>query len=246
MGQRPSAVFALIDAMDDGIAKVLQARGVNAGPRTGELTHRVPKLPVLVDGKTRIEPSAIRRFTGQPLFTVVDAEAAQGEILRVFTDQDKAKEYLSAVKIDDPAVPGSPDRGLRPIQTDPKSQASPIAGGSNGPPGGVPPNSGYIDLYEHVDYGGAVWRVREWERVTVGDFSKDLMCCGFLAWGWISANDMVSSVDCMVSGDAPWVVLWEDADLMGNSIGIWGRSMVDSLVPYGWNDRASSLQIWYF
>jgi hypothetical protein len=246
MPQRPSAIFALIDALDEGIAKALQARGVNAGPRPGELTHRAPQIPVLLDGKTRIEPGAIRRFAGQPLFTVVDPEAAQGEILRVFTHQEKAKEYLSGLKIEDPIAPGSPDKGLRFSQVDPRSQASPIAGGSNGPPGGVPPNSGYIDLYEHVDWGGAVWRVREWERVTVADFSTDLMCCGFLAWGWVSANDMVSSVDCMVSGDAPWVVLWEDANQGGSNIAIWGRSQASTLVDFGWNDRASSLQIWYF
>jgi hypothetical protein len=178
----------------------------------------------------------------------VDTEAAEGEVLRVFTDQEKAKEYLSGLKLPDVEAPGSPDRGIRPEPQDPRSQSSahpPISGGQE-PPGGVPPDSGYIDLYEHTDWGGAVWRVREWEHKTVADFSTDLMCCGFLAWGWVSANDMASSVDCMVSGNAPFVVLFEDADLMGSSIGIWGRSMVPSLVPYGWNDRASSLQIWYF
>jgi hypothetical protein len=249
MPQRASGFLAVVEALNDEIAKVLQARGVDASPRDGELTHRAPQLPVLLDGKTRVEPGAVRRFAGQPLHTVVDTEAAQGEVLRVYTDQEKAKEYLSGLKIEDPEAPGSPNLGLRSTQPDARSQSGPhppISGGSNGPPGGVPPNSGYIDLYEHVDWGGAVWRVREWERVTVPDFTKDLKCCGFLAWGWVNANDKASSVDCMVSGNAPWVVLWEHINQGGSSIGIWGRSMVSSLVPYGWNDRASSLQIWYF
>ena len=225
------------------------ASQIDAGPRGSELTHKVPKLPVLLDDKKRLDPLAIRRWAGQPLHTVVDQEALQGEILRVFTDLEKGKEYMSGLTFEEPDAPGAPDRGLLPAEPSPDPRDSsrpPIAGGSNGlPPGGVPSDNGFIDLFEHVEFGGCTWRIREFERKTVGNF-LDLWACGFLWWGWKNANDQVSSVDTLVSGNLPVVVMWENISLSGSTISFFGRGVLRSLVPFGWNDRASSLQIWYF
>jgi hypothetical protein len=231
------------------LQRALQENQIDVGPRETELTHKVPRLPILLDDRHRLDPLVIRRWAGQPLHTVVDQEALDGEILRVFTDFDKAKEYVSGLTFEEPDAPGAPDRGLRPAEqpSDPReSSHPPIAGGSNGlPPGGVPPDGGFIDLFEHVDFGGCTWRVREWERKTVRNFS-DFWACGFLWWGWKNANDQVSSVDTLVSGNRPVVVMWEHALLTGSTIAFFGRGVLPSLVPFGWNDRASSLQIWYF
>jgi hypothetical protein len=241
-----------MDARDRNFARefheVLQGKGIDASPRSHELTHKPPQLPVLLDGKNRLDPLAIRRFAGRPLFTVVDQEAVEGEVLRVFTDKETAREYMSGLRFDEPDAPGAPDVSLRrdrPSAGSPGSQYPPVAGGSDGFPGGVPPDGGFINLFEHVDWGGCQWRILEWERKTVADFTQ-FWACGFLFWGWVNANNTISSLDCMVSGQSPWVTLWDLTNLGGSGIGIWGRSMPSSLVPFGWNDRASSLQIWYF
>jgi hypothetical protein len=234
-------------------AQWLEAGGVTDGsPRPSELTHRVPGLPILLDGRRLDDPGTIRRFTGQALHTVVDQEALEGNLLRIYTDRAEAEDHARNLRFDEPQVPGAPERGLRPEASSPPTypQVSnetglpPIAGGQ-GYPGGVPPNGGYIDLYEHVNQGGHSWRVREWERKAVADF-RTLVSCIPWPFNCMDANDQVSSIDCLISGQNPFVLLAEDINLGGSWLWLWGRSIAPNLVPFGWNDRASSLLIVYF
>jgi hypothetical protein len=218
--------------------------GVHATPRLHHLTHRLPTLPIVIDGK-RAHPSAIRRHAGRALHTVVDHDALAGEVLQVFTDREKAEEHIKDQTFAEPEAPGEPLMRLRDPELDADGSPLPVAGGSDGPPGGVPPDGGYVDLYEHQDWGGCTWRVLEWEHKTVRDY-RDLWACGFLAWGWRNANDQITCIDAMISGAKPMLVLAEHILLGGSWIWFPGRAFVPSLVPYGWNDRASSQMILYF
>jgi hypothetical protein len=223
--------------------------GIDASRPAGVISHRVPTMPLTIDGGEE-DPRAIKEYDGKPLHYAVDRDALDGQMLSVFTDSERAAQHVSNTILD--ALP----------RADAKSQISSLAPPqltaavkafwypqqpktADVPPGGVPPDGGYLDLYEHVDWGGCVWRVNEWERKTVGDFTQ-LLACGFAWWGWINANDRVSCIDALISGDKPVVVLAEHANLGGSWIWFPGRTFVPSLVPYGWNDRASSLIIMYF
>ncbi len=215
---------------------------VDATPLPHHLTHRVPSLPIVIDGK-RAHPTAIRRHTGRALHTVVDQDALAGEVLHVFTDREGAEEHVKDLIFDEPEAPDEPIVRLRDPELDADGALLPIAGGSNGPPGGVPPNGGYVELYEHQDFGGCSWRLLEWERKTVRDYRA--LGCGAL-WWYRDANDRVTSIDSMLSGNKPMLVLAEHILLGGSWTWFFGRSWIPSLVPFGWNDRVSSHMVLYF
>ncbi len=73
---------------------------------------------------------------------------------------------------------------------------------------------------------------------TLPDFTQVYRNC-FLWWCWNPWNDLVSSLRT----EDHVVRFWENIHLQGSSItfGVW--TQVPSLVPYGWNDRISSLQL---
>jgi hypothetical protein len=69
--------------------------------------------------------------------------------------------------------------------------------------------------------------------------------CGFLWWGWVNADNMVSSIDCLYSADV--VVFFDFPALAGSTLFIGtGDFQIPDLVPYGWNDRISSQIALYF
>jgi hypothetical protein len=65
-------------------------------------------------------------------------------------------------------------------------------------------------------------------------------------FGWIDANDQISSVDARISGNRPFVILFEHVNMGGSQLWLWGRDLVHDLGQFGWNDRASSLMMMYF
>jgi hypothetical protein len=83
---------------------------------------------------------------------------------------------------------------------------------------GAPPDWGYIELYEHVNFTGCSWRLLEWESHTEGDY-KNLTAFGFLWWGWKSANDAVASVDVRVSADA--ITFFDDMNINLSGSVLW-------------------------
>jgi hypothetical protein len=176
----------------------------------GVILHRVPEVPVVIDGED-MEPKAVRDFINQPLHTVLDQEAQDGGSLKIFPRWQAARDHF--------------------LRSAPE-QSSP------------PPQGGFVNLYENINFAGCEWHYPEWNG-TLGDFRK--LWCGW-SW-WYTADNRVSSVDCFIShppGGKSAVILCEFFNLGGSWFWIPGELQVASLVPFGWNDRASSLQMMYF
>ena len=192
--------------------------------------HKVPKLPIMID-QMEANPMDVREFTGRPLHTVLDQDALNHKMMQLFTTQESAEKYARSLPAQK-AKSGS--KKQKPVGT---SQASLTAG--------VSPDGGYLELYEHIDFGGCRWRLLEYNSHTVGNYSN-LLACGFLWWGWNNANNKISSLDIRVSAD--WVTFFDGINVNFSTGTIWmpGDSWVPNLVPFGWNDRISSHFLWYF
>src|SRR2546427_628523 len=100
-------------------------------------------------------------------------------------------------------------------------------------------------FYEHVNYAGAQL------SVSVGHALSDLRKVSFFPWWWINWNDQISSlkpapplVFTPDSSDDPLTVMYEHIDFDGSSLAFsYIPGDISSLVPYGWNDRVSSIAI---
>jgi len=190
----------------------------------GRANHKVPRMPIMID-QAKANPLDVRAFRDKPLHTVVDADAFDGKMLQIFTSKETSEEFArssaGAAKIRNQA--GTPQPTLTP---------------------GVPVDGGYIELYEHIDFGGCSWRVPEVNNHTVGNYGD--LWCGILWWAK-NANNRVSSVDVLVSADLVTFFDLEGINLIGGSSTITfpGNSWIPSFVPYGWNDRISSHLLWY-
>ena len=190
----------------------------------GNANHKVPRMPVMID-QAKANPLDVRAFMGKPLHTVLDADAIDGKMLQIFTNKQTADQFartsVSAAKKKMQATTAHP-------------MATP----------GVPPDGGYIELYEHIDFDGCSWRIPEANNHTVGNYG-DLWACGFLFWGWKHANNTVSSIDVIVSADLVTFFDLEGINLGGSTFTVPGNSWIPTLVPSGWNDRISSHLLWY-
>ena len=191
----------------------------------GSANHKVPRMPIMID-QAKANPMDVRAFLGKPLHTVVDADAFDGKMLQVFTSKKTADEFArsSAAAGKNKRRAGTPEPTLTP---------------------GVPPDGGYIELFEHVDFGGCSWYIPEpYHNHTVPNYA-DLWACGFLWWGWKNANNTVSSIDVLVSADLVTFFDLPGIDLSGSTLTVPGDSWIPSLVPFGFNDRISSHLLWY-
>ncbi|MFD3405374.1 hypothetical protein ACFWUU_32120 [Kribbella sp. NPDC058693] len=167
-------------------------------------------------------------------------------MLHVFTERAGAMEYLESISPDGATVT------LDEARTGSVAQAITAA-----PKNGVPSGGGYLDFYQYTDWGGCTWRMYEWEQhVNL----RDLWACGFLWWGWISADDRASSLDAAYSADLviffdrpfpeaafedwsnPANALWIDMRALPNPYHLW----IPNLHDLGWGDRISSQQSFYF
>jgi len=176
--------------------------------------HKVPRMPIMID-QSRADPMDVRDLRGQPLHTVLDDDGLNGKMLQIFTSKDKAEDYLKDV--------------LSGKLTSRRAKRAADA---------IPPGTGYLELYEHIDFGGCSWRLLEANIGNqVNDYST-LISCGFLWWGWRNANNMISSADIIVGRAA--VVFYDDINLAGSSFAVPGEAWIPNLVDHGWNDRFSS------
>jgi hypothetical protein len=197
----------------------------------GLRTHKVPRVPIMIDEK-EVDPMLVREFTGHPLHTVVDTDGLKGKMLKIFTTKDKALAFSKHLP--------KKDEGLK----EQRSKLEGVGTSQQALTAGIPPDGGYIELYEHVDFGGCAWRLLEYNNHTVANYGN-LWACGFLWWGWKNANNTVSSIDVRVSAD---LVSFCDGPNINLSSAIWfpGDSWITNLVMFGWNDRISSHLLWYF
>lgn len=198
--------------------------------------HKVPRMPIMID-QEKADPMDIRDLMGTPLHTVIDPDSINGKMLQIFTNKEQAKEFALAIPKRKPSAFLNRKRKQETKQTATNQQALTA---------GVPPDGGYLDLYEHIDFRGCNWRLLEWNSHTVGNYGN-LWACGFLWWGWKNANNIVSSMDVRVSAD---LVTFFDAPNLdygnfSNTLWVPGDAWVPNLVPHGWNDRISSHMLWY-
>lgn len=198
-------------------------------------THKVPQVPILIDDE-RVEPRMIRNFAGSPLHTIFTED--EPELLRIFTTRENVEAH---VREHSKQSSGSSEASQAPTNTSP----GPVQSTSQALTAGIPPEGGYIELYEHIDWGGCSWRAFEGTTRNVGDY-RTWGACGFLWWGWISADNRISSADVRVSAD--WVTFFDlpNLNFSGSTFWVRGDSWIPNLVPFGWNDRFSSHMLWYF
>jgi hypothetical protein len=189
------------------------------GPRG----HKVPRMPIMID-QAKANPMDVRAFLDKPLHTVLDADAFDGKMLQIFTSHDTAREFArsSLASTKSRRQAGSPQPTLTP---------------------GVPLDHGYIDLFEHIDFGGCEWLVPEVNNHIVGNYGD--LWCGILWWAK-NANNRVSSADVLVSADVVIFFDLEGINLVGGSdtFIVPGDAWIPSFVPFGWNDRISSHLLW--
>ncbi|GII75966.1 hypothetical protein Sru01_09480 [Sphaerisporangium rufum] len=209
----------------------------DASIRRDPRRHRVPGIPVVLDGEA-VEPAAVLELQDRPLHTVLDPAALAGESLRVFTGIDRARAYALDLASADEAVqsegpprpPGSPIRG---------GSGCRVAGGGTNP---LPADAGVVEFYEHIDLGGCGWRVPD-SQTGVADLTK-VVACGFLWWGWKSADQRISSLDVTTSYSS--ITLQVTPFPEDGTLWVPHRARVNSLVDYGWNDRARYWFRWCF
>jgi hypothetical protein len=200
--------------------KLVFRPGFDANRPPDAIVHKPPQMPIMIDN-TEASPNVVREFYGHPLYTVVDSEALDEKMLRIFTSRQQAEGYCrQLIDNQDPFW----------VRRDTFRAASSTAV--------APPGFGYVELYEHTGFNGCVWRLLD--NHNVGDF-RTVVACGFLgtAWFGINADNKVSSVDS-VSG---WTVtvLCSGILLGGAWLFLPGDAFVPSLVPFGFNDIASSM-----
>ncbi len=203
----------------------------------GFRAHKVPRIPVMID-QSKADARDVRAFSGRPLHTVIDPDALSGEMLQIFTVRDSAQAFARSLPRNTGALL-------------PKTEGKPSAGETGtlraALTAGVPPDGGYMELYEHVDFGGCLWRLLEQNSHTVGNYGN-LWAGGFLWWGWKNANNTISSFDIRVSADC--VTFFDAINLdfgdFSNTLWVPGDAWVPNLVPFGWNDRISSHLLWSF
>lgn len=204
------------------LKRMIFPAGFRTNRPSGLIVHKTPQMPIMID-RAETEPETVREFTGQPLYTVLDRDAREGKMLQIFTQRRKAEEYIGYL-VANPASSWSQKSEL----SDKPEEALYL---SSRP-------FGYIELYEDTNLGGCVWHLPEYGTNYIGDFMK-WWACGFLFWGWKNADKTISSVDSVFKAD--YVILCDQINLGGSWFSFPGRTRINDLVPFGWNDRASSM-----
>ncbi|MFM2148521.1 MAG: hypothetical protein RLZZ187_827 [Pseudomonadota bacterium] len=187
--------------------------------------HKTPEVPVEIDG-TLYDPRDIHRFDGQALHFVGPSSAegcgsCAGAIpLRAFTGRrwPAALQMLLQVQWAAGILHHRWLPGTAAVPQRPAYEDNPC-------------NYNYrpSEFFEHVGYGGGSFLVRKGYQVR--DLTRS-----FLARSW---NDRISSVR---PDPNTYTVLCDHINLGGSSFTVSDNS--PSLVPFGWNDRASSVVCW--
>ena len=188
----------------------------------GTRNHKVPRMPIMID-QTKADPRDVRAFFGKPLHTVADADALDGKMLQIFTSKETADGFARSSAL----------TAKKKQSATPRPTLTP----------GVPPDGGYIELYEHINFDGCSWYVAEpYHNHTVANYGD--LWCGALWWAK-NANNIVSSIDILVSADLVQFYDLININPSGSTITFGGDSWIPSLVDWGWNDRISSHLLWY-
>lgn len=136
----------------------------------GTVVHKVPRLPVEVDGK-KANPESVRDFNGKPLHSVLDDTAGSQPVLKIFTELEQSKRLA---------------RHILDYHLAQNSSAT------------VSAANGCMRLYQHINFEGCCWHLNENDSLVVPDY-RSLLTCGFLLWGWKPAHDEISSIELRFS-----------------------------------------------
>lgn len=209
----------------------LPAGSHDANPK-GRYVHRVPTVPFTIDGE-RGRPIDLVRLRDRPLHTVVRAgdDGEFQQACELYTSDDTLRQGLGDLVEKQQALLQQP--------------APPVPGQfSTFQKIGL---GIYLDLhlYQHVGFGGCEWEFTDQDHTLyLLNFGVDF-ACGFLWWGWKQLDNQASSI--IVSTGLPLAALYDDwynggqayIMVLNDNGGSWGGYSTN-LVPYGWNDRASS------
>ena len=196
------------------------------------IMHGIPQLPFTIDGKPG-RPHQLMQLRDRPLHSVasVEADDKAASSIQIFTDQSAAFEALRAAapkdSVQDRALP-SPRVKLGLLYLD-------------------------LTIWQDINLGGCAWSFDQGTDLSVlTNFNNATTCCGcFLWWGWKILGTQASSFMVALSWPAfglrdasgstfGWLL--PEIDTGTPSGTTWGGT-VDSLVPYGWNDRATSIHL---
>jgi hypothetical protein len=204
-----------------------------------KIVQVAPAVPVLLNG-TLYDPKDLMRFNGQELHFVV---AASRDYMLAVDDLALISSWHEHNIIDDLArkTYGIPLPKTEPGGVEPQTQGPEggVWGGSTtalGPGNAKGRNPDHETIfYEDIDYGGDDISLEK----NRGYYDLTEVSSGLFGWGsnW---NDRISSIE--TSYQTPWAVLHEDIHWAGQTLSLYGGTL--DLVPYGWNDRASSVETW--
>ncbi len=216
-----------------------------ATDRAAQIVHQVPHLPFLLRG-TLYDPTDIDRFNGKELHFL----SARGPDQLVVIDDRPTMEnwwQLTYLSLNLSSVPhtlapnevGSGRGNLTPTNVGgPTIIVSPPRG-SSGPEGFGPPTSApppihpHTNFYEDINNGGS--------RLALDPNRgyADLTEVSYTFFGTGDWNDTISAIELVATGVA---VLHEDVNWSGSTFTTMQNE--PNLLPYGWNDRASSIETW--
>ena len=214
--------------------------GERSEPATPTCIHKIPLLPVAIDGK-RATAESVKDFDGKPLIYLLDEAARDGELLRVFSQADKALRHLED-------KPDSP-------KTAKKSKAMAKAGAavtlstSSSPQQIANAIGGAVFLWENINFSGWLWRFGAGTTSSPGGRQagngniNDFRTAVFLQ----NINDKVSSVSnqsevwANLRPQRSFAVLHQHINFAGAQLWVPERQSFSDLRQFGWNDVASSL-----
>jgi hypothetical protein len=201
------------------------ARPANAynGSRRGH-AHGIPSTPFSIDAE-RGTPVKLGMLRDRPLHSLVSlGEDVEPTSVQVFTQKDLLVSAMDAL-----------------LSADQRRQATAAA----------PVRLGLtIDLaiWQDINLSGCAWEFDSNTDISVLTNFDQAWACGFLWWGWQQLSTKGSSF--MVAINWPFFGF---RDRLGNSIAFvlnppsgnftLSSGFVNSLVPFGWNDRAISITL---
>jgi hypothetical protein len=103
------------------------------------------------------DPMDVREFTGRPLHAVPDSDALTSKMPPIFTNKERGEAFARSL----PRKQSSTSKTRE--ETGTTQQA---------PTDGVLPDGGYIELYEHLDFGECSWRLLEYNSHAVGNYGS--------------------------------------------------------------------------
>jgi len=230
-----------------GGAAMQSGATANLPPEKPFCIHKIPELPVLLNGK-RAAAESVKDFDGKPLYYLLDERARDGETLQVYTDSSKLSQALAA----------STDSAAKTKKTSPKGLAgagSPIVLSTGSSPQQIANAiGGAVFMWENINFTGAMWQFgagttsgtsgqRGAGHGVIPDF-RSVLC--FL-WFCQNINDRVSSIQnqsqvwANVRPQRSFAVLHQHINFGGSMLFVPELGAFADLRAFGWNDNASSM-----